>query len=383
MTHYYSNTPALGRTVKLGLALLLGLTLAACGGPGASTVPRTGTLEEKHAYMVSHIDDLLAQQQDASQPGLSIVIVKDGAVAYSRSKGMADIARNTPISEQTVFELASLTKPITAIAVMQLEQRKLLSLNDTIAKWLPQLPQTWGAITVHQLLSHQTGIPDYMGGISPLAALQLDGFTNDDLFKRFALDSHLNFAPGTSAAYSNSNYVILAEIIARASGRSYAQYVQENIFTPLGMRSSYVTGASALQPGDAALNYARSTTTHGASFVTVGPIGVHSSAADMTLLLRSLGTGRLVSLDTLAVMTSPKSGFPVLGSGEYYGYGWFMPRNSSPLTLFAHRGGADGFRNIMRVNYTKGIYYVILSNGGDATEKTLDAVLQVVQPLYE
>lgn len=383
MMLYQLGHRAARRIARPGIALLLGLTVSACGGLGATAGPRMAAPEDKQSYMVSHIDTLLAQRQNASQPGLSIVIVKDGVVVYSASKGMANIALNTSISDQTVFDLASLTKPITALAVMQLEQLKLLSLNDTIDKWLPQLPQSWKAITVHQLLSHQTGIPDYLRGVSVADALQLDGVTNDDLLKRFNSGSPLLFAPGTNAAYSNTNYVVLAEIIARASGRSYAQFVQENIFTPLGMRSSYVTGASALQPVEVALNYARSSTTHGANFLTVGPIGVHSSAADMTRLLRGLATGQLVSTASLALMTSPKSGFPVLGSGEYYGYGWFMPRDTLPLTLFAHRGGDDGFRSIMRINYAKGICYVILSNGGDDTEKTLDAVLQVVQPLYE
>ena len=150
------------RLVHAAAALALGWTLAACSTPGAA-LSHSASPAAKQADLTARIDAALAKQQDPSQPGLSIVIPKDGAVLYQGSKGMADLARHTPISEQTVFELASLTKPITAIAVLQLQERKLLSMEDPVGKWLPQLPQAWAGITIAQLLSRQSGIPEYLG----------------------------------------------------------------------------------------------------------------------------------------------------------------------------------------------------------------------------
>ena len=330
-----------GPALRVGMAVCLAFTLTACGGAGSdSAAPRPGSsTEERQSFLTTHIDALLARRQSAAEPGLSIVIVKNGAMTYSRSKGMADIARASPIGETTVFEIASLTKIMTALAVMQLRDANLITLSDPVGKWLPQLPRAWAGITIHQLLSHQSGIPDYMSHISVTEAARLDGVTNEVLLARFAADSRLNFAPGTKGEYSNSNYVLLAEIIGRASGRSYAQYVQDRILTPLGMGSTYIYGNGVAQPGVEALNFSRGTTPNpfNATFATVGAIGVHSSTADMATLVRAVAAGQVVPLTTLDAMTSLQSGHAVNASGEFYGYGWYvpMPAGSTAFATFS------------------------------------------------
>lgn len=372
---------------RLGTALCLALVLAACGGSGSNpSVPPAGsTAEEKQVFLASKIDAVLASKQNEAEPGLSIIVVKNGVVTYSRSKGMANIARASAITENTVFELASLTKPITALAVMQLRDANLLSLSDPVTKWLPQLPPAWSGITIHQLLSHQSGIRDYTNRISSAEAALLDGLTNDDLLARFAANGQLEFAPGTKAEYSNSNYLLLAEIIVRASGRSYAQYVQEHVFTPLGMRSTYVSGNPAPQPGAEALNFGRldKPNPFNATFATVGAIGVHSSAADLALFVRALDAGQIVPMTTLASMTSVQSRTAVVENGDFYGYGWLVAAKGAPLTLFGHSGRADGFRNAIRGNHEKGVYFIILTNGGDVTESISTDIGNLVKYAYD
>jgi CubicO group peptidase (beta-lactamase class C family) len=369
------------KLLHTALALVFGCLIAACtAGPPLS---RSSAPADMQADLTTRIDAVLAKQQDPGKPGLSILILKDGAVLYQRSKGMADQIRHTPISEQTVFELASLSKPITAIAILQLNERKLLTLQDPLGKWLPQLPSAWAGITIHQLLSHQSGIPELTGGRTLSQLRYLDGMTNQGLFARFALDGTLQFIPGTDAKYSNSNYSVLAEIVARVSGRSYGQYVQENIFTPLGMKASYVTGQTAPLAANEALDLARYVKPYGMSFMTLGPLGVHSSAADFSLLLRALASGELLSRETLAAMTSPQSGHPLNAILEYYGYGWYVRPNGAPMAVIAHKGMLDGFRHLVRANYKHGISYVMLSNGGPATETIIDRLSGIVQEVYE
>ncbi|WP_426207487.1 serine hydrolase domain-containing protein [Massilia sp. TWP1-3-3] len=386
MSHAYLPISIAGSVRRLGGGLCLALALSACGGSGSdsSGPPAGSTAEARQAYLTSHIDAVLASRQKAADPGLSIVVIKNGVVTYSRSKGMADLGRNSAISENTVFELASLTKPITALAVMQLRDANLLALTDPVTKWLPQLPSAWTGITIHQLLSHQSGIPDYMSNILPSEVKLLDGKTNDDLLARFAADGHVNFGPGTKSEYSNSNYLLLAEIIARASGRSYAQYLQERVFTPLGMRSTYVFGSGVPQPGVEALNFARSVkpNPYDSTFATVGPIGVHSSAADLTLLVRALAAGQVVPMTTLTAMTSAQSGRAINTSGEFYGYGWYVPAGAAPLTVFAHTGQLDGFHHIIYADQTKELYYIVLENGGDATASVAAEVKKFVLTTY-
>ncbi len=367
---------------RLFSLLLLGLGLAACGG--SMPVSPSASPAEKQAYLVSRIDEILGVQQDAAQPGVAIIIRKDGNVIFNRSKGLADKGQGAAITENTAFELASASKPITALATMQLVEKGLLSLNDSALKWLPELPSTWNNITLHHLLSHQSGIPDYMADVSLDQLRALDGLTNQSLLQRFAVDSTLLFAPGSNAKYSNSNYVVLAEIISRVSGVSYAQYLQAHIFTPLGMGSTFVFGTVPPANAAVALNFAQDAKTNGITLATLGPTGIFSSTADMSVLVAGLLAGKVVSLETLRTMTTPQSGYSVLSStGEFYGYGWFLLSQTRPLSLFAHTGQKDGFHSILRINYEKGIDYIILSNGGDATQKVIDAVRVVMQQLYE
>ncbi len=369
---------------RFALGLILLMSLAACGGGGSSIGPLPSSPEDKKAYLVSALDNILAKQQTADQPGVSILVVKDDNVIYSRSLGMADLSRREAITENTAFELASVAKPITAVAIMQLKERQLLSLNDSVLKWVPELPASWSKMTIHQLLSHQTGIPDYFSNISATQVMALDGVDNRALLQRFASNEQLNFNPGTAGDYSNTNYVILAEIIARASGKTYAQYLQDNIFTPTSMRSSFAIGANAPVGVTIALNQAQSAKVYGINSATVGAIGIHSSVADINLFTKSLLTGKLVSTETLASMTGPQSISPVLNTtGEYYGYGWFLQPNSQPISLFAHTGLLDGYRSLLRINKARGIYYVILSNGGETTQRVIDSALNVIRPLYE
>lgn len=377
-----------GRLTRGGLtgltAALLALGLAACGGGGSDAVPAVSAApQDKAASLSEQADAILERQQSATQPGLSVLVVKDGQVVYSRSKGLADAAQNTSITSDTAFEIASLSKPITAVAVMQLVEKGVLSLSDPAAKWLPELPPAWSGITLHYLLSAQSGLPDYMLDLPISQIGTLDNLTNAVLLQRLITAGKLDFTPGTDTHYSNSAYVLLAEIVGRASGEGYAPYLQAHLFAPLGMRSTYVVDSAPPAGIVVALNYARYARTNGITLRTQGPTGIHSSSADLGKLLAALLEGKMVSLQTLRTMTTPQSLRPVISNGELYGYGWLLPAQGAAFDVFAHTGGEDGFRNLMRVNRSAGLYYLILSNGGDATDKTSAALRALIAQLYE
>ena len=339
--------------------------------------------DEKPAFVAAQIDDILKSQQDAQAAGVSILLRKDGATVYSSSKGLAQAAQGTQITGNTVFQLASVSKPITAVAVMRLVEAGRLSLDDTALQWLPELPAAWSAITVRHLLAHRSGVPDYIANV-PVAQIQrLDGLTNAGLLQRFAQDARLDFIPGSAAAYSSSNYVLLAEIIARSAGQSYADHLRATIFEPLGMRSTFVAGAAVPANISLALNFASQTTTWGINLLTVGDMGIFSSVADMDLLLRAFRAGRLVSAATAQVMTVAQSGQALNAAGEFYGFGWLVPGNITQPTVYAHSGQKDGFRSLVRINQQQDLELVMLSNGGEATLRVMNAVRGVVQQTYE
>ena len=301
----------------------LALPLVGCGGSmPASSIPA----EEKPAYVASQIDDILKNQQDPQAAGVSILLRKDGVIVDSNSKGMADAAHGAQITAGTVFQLASVAKPITAVAVMQLVEAGRLSLDDSVLRWLPGLPASWAAITVRHLLAHRSGVPDYIANVPVAQKPRLDGLTNAGLLQRLSQEARLDFSPGSAAAYS-SNYVLLAEIIARATGQSYADHLRDTIFEPLDMRSTFVAGAAVPANISLALNFASQTTTWGINLLTVGDMGIFSSVADMDLLLRAFRAGRLVSAATAQAMAVAQSGQAVSAAGEFYGFGWLVPGN--------------------------------------------------------
>ncbi|MDD4964746.1 MAG: serine hydrolase [Gallionella sp.] len=363
------------------LKLLAGLLVTGCVYVPA--LPSSTTPAQRQAYLASRIDHVLDTQQLASQPGISVMITKNGETLYSRSKGMADINQRTPITADTIFSLASVSKPITAIAVMQLMERGRLSLDDSVLKWLPELPASWHDITLHHLLSHQSGIPDCCAGISLDKLQKLDGVGNQALLQHYIADDALLFLPGAGAQYSNTNYVILAEIIAKAAGISYAQYLHENIFTPLGMHSTYVYGDHPPAGTSTALNHGRTSKIYGMTIALTGSVGIFSSASDLSVLATALLSGKLVSRDTLRLMTTTQAKFNIGNDKTDYGYGWQLSENGVGLNILGHTGDEDGFVTIMRMNDKQGIVTILLTNDGKATKRIFQEVKFVAQVLYD
>jgi len=364
--------------------LSAGLLLTACSG--IPPLPPSATPVEQQTYLQTQIDSVLDSQQYTSQPGISVLVKKDGVITYKRSEGMADINTNVPITVDTAFEVASIAKPITAIAVMQLVQRQILSLNDSVLKWLPELPSAWNAVTIHHLLSHTSGVPNFidMHIVKSGQVETLDGINNQQILQHLSSDGTLLFVPGSNSSYSNSNYVLLAEIISRVTAMPYAQYLQENIFLPLGMHSTFVYGDTPPPDTTIALNFGRKSNIYNVTLATVGPFGIFSSISDLDAFVTGLLSGKLISMQTLSLMTSPQSEYRVIDNWvDLYGYGWFIPPHEIEPQTFWHSGYLDGFRSVLKVDSRKGVEFIILCNGGDATERRMQNITYIVNQAYK
>jgi D-alanyl-D-alanine carboxypeptidase len=369
---------------NLFLVFWMLLLLGACaGGAGYSNAPVIeNTPAARQAYLVTELDRIFDTQQDASQPGVSAMVIKDGEIVYSRSKGMADIKQGLPINTNTVFDIASVTKPITAIAIMQLMERRLLSLDDPLLKWIPSLPPAWRGITIHHLLSHQSGIPDCCAGISLEKFRELDGLNNQQIIQRIAQIETLLFTPGSAARYSNSNYILLSEIIAQASAMSYSDFLRLNIFNPLVI-SPHFYGETPQNGTSVALNRGETTKIFGINYLATGADGIFASVLDLKALSSGLLMGKLISMNSLQTMTKDHSKMKVKDSiALHYGYGWYVPVQGGGLEISVHPGGTDGYAALLRINYKTGVTIIQLSNGGNATSQIMNSITNLTMSVY-
>ncbi len=171
-------------------------------------------------------------------PGAAVAIVKDGEIVFQKGYGMADLDHSIPITPQTVFNIASVSKQFTAFAIYLLASEGKISLEDDIRKYITELPDYHAVIKVKHLLGHTSGLRDQAAIWSLAGYWSSDISTTEQTLKLIARQRNLNFAPGTAFGYCNTGYTLLAEIIHRVSGKSLAAYTQEKMFSPLGMTST-------------------------------------------------------------------------------------------------------------------------------------------------
>ena len=338
---------------------------------------------DRIAFFRESVDKILNQLDKKQGPGMAVWVEVDGEVVYSKWAGLAQREKRIPIDGDTIFELASASKPLTAALVMQMAEAGLLQLDDAAIKWLPQLPPVWGTITIRNLLNQTAGIPDYMSQINSTKLLGLDGLTNKQLLQRWETGNRLNFNPGTQIEYSNSNYVLLAEIASSACGTGFGQCLRERIFEPLGMTHTRVESEDSSRAEVLALNYALSKKTKGILLKTEGPTGIYSSLNDIALWLQAYQAGKIVSKAGTTLMTTPVLSNPVFESGERYGMGWVLPPEDKKIGSYTHAGQKDGYRTLISANTTDHVNYIILSNGGDFVQPISTEVKYWIQEIFE
>jgi len=358
------------RYMNIFAVFVICIGLNACGGSEKSVnVEYTGVQESIH----STIETYLNVNQENDTPGVSIIIRKNGEVVYRGSRGMANKITDISITSDTGFRLASVSKPFTAIAIMQLFEQGALTLDSKLLDYIPELPSSWSDISIHHLLSHRSGIPDFLNDI--WSDKRNNGLTNQGLIEYFSQNDDLEFTPGSRGDYSNSGYVLLAEIVSRISGSSFSDYMQANIFGPVGMANSYITNdLVALKEGDA-LNFADRNTYHGIKLYTYGSMAQVSSADDLNLFAQALLNNDIITADTLSLMLKTHSN--INGGISAYGYGFLVGDN------YSHTGLWDSFNTLITFYPNSNLEVIFLSNGGELTDKHMANVQRLVRGYYK
>jgi CubicO group peptidase (beta-lactamase class C family) len=306
----------------------------------------------------AQVDKLFAWAT-ATSPGCAVAVSHQGKVVVNRAYGLADLERVTPITTDTVFDAASVVKQFVAAAALLLVEEGRLSLTDDIHKYLPELPPYGHTITIDHLMTHTSGIRDWTG-LGPLTGRNVDALSLT--LRQQALD----FKPGEEWAYSNGGYVLLKEIVARASGGSFGQFVQTRLFAPLGMsRTTYAADLRKVVK-HRALAYERSA---GEWTVDVhldnqrgGGGALLSTPADLLLWNDALDKGRLSAFVTAKLQEPAR-----LNNGRAikYARGLFLDTNEAGRVQW-HSGGSAGYGTFLARFPDHGLSVATMCNAGEA-----------------
>ncbi|MCU1287417.1 MAG: beta-lactamase [Acidobacteriales bacterium] len=286
----------------------------------------------------------------------SVLVARGNDVLLSKGYGSAVLEWNVPNSSTTKFRLGSLTKQFTAASVLLLEERGKLSVNDPIKKYLTDLPATYDNVTIHHLLSHTAGVPNFTA-LPDYEATKTVAQTPAQLIARFK-DKPLDFPVGDRFSYSNSGYIVLGALIEKVSGMPYAQFLQENIFTPLGMKdtgydvATVVTAnrATGYVPGAKGLSNAP----YLDMSIPFSAGGLYSTTEDLLKWEQGLMTGKLLSPASFTKMTTPVK--------REYGYGLIISTTKDGHKMISHHGGIDGFNTFLAYYPEEKLTVVVLGN---------------------
>jgi CubicO group peptidase (beta-lactamase class C family) len=304
---------------------------------------------------VDRMDQIARSYSDDHQFMGSILVAQGDKVVFEKSYGSANLEWNIPDDSLTKFRIGSMTKQFTAASILLLEERGKLSADDYVKKYMPDAPAAWDKITIYNLLTHTSGIPSFTS-FPDYHASEGTPTTPKALVDRF-LNKPLEFQPGEKWNYSNSGYVLLGYLLEKISGQTYADFVTQNIFKPLGMNDSgYDSNAAVI------LHRASGYTPSPDGLVNSGYIdmttpfsagALYSTTHDLLLWEQALYGGKVLSAASLKKMTTPYK--------ENYGCGLMITTAKGHLQ-YEHGGGIEGFNTDMSYYPDDKLTVIVLAN---------------------
>ncbi|HET6861531.1 MAG TPA: serine hydrolase domain-containing protein [Pyrinomonadaceae bacterium] len=306
-------------------------------------------------------------------PGLSLCVVQHNRIVKDQTYGLANVELNVPATADTEFAIASMTKSVTASAIMLLVQDGKISLEDPISKYFDGLPESWQAITIRQLLSHTSGIKDHFRDYPffPPAKMDRKLEYTDAEFIRALVDGGLNFKPGAQWAYSGTGFTLLGEIITKVAGKPYSEFFRERIFVPLGMTKTHVISLTDIIPHRAAgyrwlSGTQRNGDYTGQTFSSGADVSLLTTAADLAkwnIALSSEGLWKKSSLEQMWTPANLANGEDAITfPGGEFGLGWFLTSYNG-YRLVSHSGSfMTGFTSFMARIPDKDLVVIVLTN---------------------
>ena len=285
----------------------------------------------------------------------SVLVAQDGKVLLDKGYGFANLEWDVPNTPTTKFRLGSITKQFTAASILLLEERGKLNVEDPVKKYMPDAPAAWDKITIFHVLTHTSGIPSFTG-FPDFESREAQAMTPEKLVEWFR-DKPLEFEPGTKWNYSNSGYVLLGYLIEKISGQSYSDFVQQNIFTPLGMKDSGYDSNSAIIAHRAAGYTPGKSGAVNAGFVHMSiPFSagaLYSTTEDLLRWEQGLFGGKVLTAASLAKMTTPFK--------QDYAFGLGVSTQNGHK-MIAHDGGIQGFNTALAYYPDDKLVVAVLAN---------------------
>lgn len=299
-------------------------------------------LHEARQRKAAQLDSIVKFHHSKYNFNGAILVAEEGEIIYENSIGYADFKKRIPIQSNSVFQLASVSKQFTAMAVLILKERGFLSLDDKASKYIPDFP--YKAITIRHLLQHTSGLPEYVNGKSfdrylPKNKLITNRHLLDIMKKR---RMRLAFRPGTRHKYNNTGYAMLSMIIEKAARQPYHEFMETNIFQPLSMKNTFTYDQMKSCPDTCIVNMLKPNKNKSARLNYIsGDKGIYSTVEDMFLWDQALYTDKLVS--TATIEEAFTAGKTANGKSFAYGYGWRIKESDDGRKIIMHRGLWESF----------------------------------------
>ncbi len=310
----------------------------------------------------------------------NVLIAKNGKIIYEKAFGWADYLHRDSLNINSQFQLASISKTFTATAVLKLMEEGKLTLDQTMDHFYPDFP--YKGITVKMLLSHRSGLTNYVYFTDGIWKEKYKGMTNKDVLRMFAEKKPAPyFQPDKIYHYNNTNYMLLASVVEKVTGQPFEVYMMEHIFKPLGLKHTaiYSTAKYDKIPVDVVGHDRVWRRSVRQDFLDgpVGDKGVYSTVGDLYLFDQALRDNLILKRSTLDSAYVPRSKF----KNEYfnYGYGWHLYINPDKNEkVVYHPGWWHGFRHIYLRDTKRNITIVILSNLVNGSINQIDEVYKIV-----
>ena len=344
------------RPLVLLWSLASALALTAC----ASTPTSVPTPEAAPDDRVLRSDRLLAEVLGTVAPGCAAAVAERGQVTWSGARGTADLATGRPLTPETEFDIASVSKQFTATAVLLLAQDGALHLDDVLGDHVPGLPAWSREVTLSQLVHHTAGIPDYTDLLTGSGTALTDASSMDDAVQALREVRSPSQEPGSAFGYSNSHYVLLAEVVEAVAGVPLAEFLQDRVFGPAGVDMRLAPG---LQGPDVAVPYAQrggSWEPTPSRWTQVGDGSIHTTPAELARWADQYRTGAVGGAEVLeaVVAGAVPTGDP---DGSRYGAGLQIAADGA----LSHLGGWSGFVTLFGVTADRGTSIAVSCNSAE------------------
>lgn len=329
------------------------------------------------------LDELLNKYNEFGQFNGSVLVAEKGKVIYKKGFGMANFEWDIANAANTKHRLGSITKQFTAMLIMQLVVEGKLDLQATVSNYLPEYSKINGdKISIHQLLTHTSGIPNYTSFPTFLKEMSRNPYTTDEMLKLFA-DLPLSFTPGEKFSYSNSGYIVLGALIEKVTGKTYEQVLQEKIFGPLKMINSGYDHHSAILKNRATGYEINGGKIENSAFIDMSvPYAagsLYSTVEDLFVWDQALYTEKLLPKKYMNMLFEKYT--PAFG--QYYGYGWSTGKtqigtSNDSVNFIGHGGGINGFNTLItRLPDDKSTVILLNNTGGAPLSAITDAILAI------